>query len=214
MSILSDGLYDWVTRGTNAGFKAGVGVGPVSLDAAAGLAHFLILFWTCWLLVPLIKPFLILIKQKFCRIWNWSGKPWGRRRACKQSRRRDPGGHLSKFINHYHYYHIRKSFSLTFVSFLKVVWLTDDEWETQEWWPRGLELILDSVNPVVTFPANICPILWILHNVLPCLSINPFFLDIANRVWFDFIGGPLNLIPTGCFLIGSTQKWQIAKELF
>ena len=132
-----------------------------------------------------------LIKQKFCRIWNWSGKPWGRRRrACKQSQRGDPGGLLSKFINHYH---IRKSFSLTFVSFLKVVWLTDDEWETQEWWPRDLELILDSVNPVVTFPANICPILWILHNMLPCLSINPFFLGITNRVWFDFIGGPLNL---------------------
>jgi len=36
LSILSDGLYDWVTRGTNAGFNAGVGVGPVSLDAAAG----------------------------------------------------------------------------------------------------------------------------------------------------------------------------------
>merc|ERR1712150_290706 len=30
------GLYDWVTRGTNVGFKAGLGVGPVSLDAAAG----------------------------------------------------------------------------------------------------------------------------------------------------------------------------------
>merc|ERR1711863_166709 len=30
------GLYDWVTRGTNVGFKAGLGVGPLSLDAAAG----------------------------------------------------------------------------------------------------------------------------------------------------------------------------------
>ena len=68
------------------------------------------------LLVPLIK-------QKFYRIWNWSGKPWGRQRACKQSQRGDPGDLLSKFT----------SFSLTFVSFLKVVWLTDDEWETQEW---------------------------------------------------------------------------------
>merc|ERR1712115_610610 len=27
------GLYDWVTRGTNAGFKAGVGVGPANLGA-------------------------------------------------------------------------------------------------------------------------------------------------------------------------------------
>merc|ERR1711994_1179037 len=41
---------------------------------------------------------------------------------------------------------------------------------------QDLELILDSVNPVVTFSANICPILWMLqNNMLPCLSINPFF---------------------------------------
>ena len=37
ITLLSlDGLYDWVTRGTNVGYKVGLGVGPVSLDSAAG----------------------------------------------------------------------------------------------------------------------------------------------------------------------------------
>merc|ERR1712156_1287660 len=67
------GLYDWVTRGTNAGFKAGVGVGPVSLDAAAGFG---------------IGPANL-----------GAGK--------------EPVSKVNEEI--------------------PVVWLTDDEWETQEW---------------------------------------------------------------------------------
>merc|ERR1712193_182092 len=67
------GLYDWVTRGTNAGFKAGVGVGPVSLDAAAGFG---------------IGPANL----------GAGGEP------------------VSKVDEE-----------------IPVVWLTDDEWETQEW---------------------------------------------------------------------------------
>jgi len=67
------GLYDWVTRGTNAGFKAGVGVGPVSLDAAAGFG---------------IGP-------------------------ANLGAGREPVSKVNEEI--------------------PVVWLTDDEWETQEW---------------------------------------------------------------------------------
>jgi len=67
------GLYDWVTRGTNAGFKAGVGVGPVSLDAAAGFG---------------IGPANL-----------------------------GAGGESVSKVNEE----------------IPVVWLTDDEWETQEW---------------------------------------------------------------------------------
>jgi hypothetical protein len=32
-----DSLYDWITRGTNVGANVGLGLGPVTLQAAAGL---------------------------------------------------------------------------------------------------------------------------------------------------------------------------------